>query len=78
MKEKRNLLTGLGLLGAFALWTVLLRFVDVRAAWPKGTKIGFAAFNVWFHQLTGVHRTLYTVTDWLGLVPNLPESRREW
>ena len=69
MKEKRNLLTGLGLLGAFALWTVLLQFVDVRAAGPKGTKIGFAAFNVWFHQLTGVHWTLYTVTDWLGLVP---------
>ena len=69
MKEKRNLLTGIGLISAFALWTVLIQCVDVQAVGQNGTKIGFAAFNVWFHQLTGVHMTIYTVTDWLGLVP---------
>ena len=69
MKEKRNLLAGGGLIGAFALWTVLIRWVDVQAVGQNGTKIGFADFNVWFHQLTGVHMTLYTITDWLGLVP---------
>ena len=69
MKEKRNLLAGAGLIGAFALWTVLIRWVDVQAVGQNGTKIGFANFNVWFHQLTGVHMTLYTITDWLGLVP---------
>ena len=69
MKEKRNLLAGVGLLGAFALWTVLIQCVAVQAVGQNGTKIGFADFNVWFHQLTGVHMTLYTITDWLGLVP---------
>ena len=69
MKEKRNLLAWAGLIGAFALWTVLIRWVDVQAVGQNGTKIGFADFNVWFHQLTGVHMTLYTITDWLGLVP---------
>ena len=69
MKEKRNLLTGVGLIGAFALWTVLIRRVDVQAVGQNGTKVGFADFNVWFHQLTGVNMTLYTITDWLGLVP---------
>ena len=69
MKEKRNLLAGAGLIGAFALWTVLIRWVDVQAVGQNGTKIGFADFNVWFHQLTGVHMTIYTITDWLGLVP---------
>ena len=69
MKEKRNLLTGIGLISAFALWTVLIQCVDVQVVGQNGTKIGFAAFNVWFHQLTGVHMTIYTVTDWLGLVP---------
>ena len=69
MKEKRNLLTGAGLIGAFALWTVLIQSVDVQAVGQNGTKIGFADFNVWFHQLTGVHMTIYTITDWLGLVP---------
>ena len=69
MKEKRNLLTGVGLIGAFALWTALIQCVDVQAVGQNGTKIGFAEFNVWFHQLTGVHMTIYTITDWLGLVP---------
>ena len=69
MKEKRNLLAGVGLIGAFALWTVLIQCVDVQAVGQNGTKIGFADFNVWFHQLTGVHMTIYTITDWLGLVP---------
>ena len=57
MKEKRNLLTGVGLISAFALWTVLIQCVDVQTMGQNGTKIGFAAFNVWFHQLTGVHMT---------------------
>ena len=69
MKEKRNLLTGVGLIGAFALWTALIQCVDVQAVGQNGTKIGFAEFNVWFHQLTGIHMTIYTITDWLGLVP---------
>lgn len=66
---KRNLTTGIFLLTAFALWTVLIIFVDVQAVGPNASKVGFASFNTWFHQLTGVHMMLYTVTDWLGLVP---------
>ena len=69
MKEKRNLLAGAGLIAAFALWTVLIQCVDVQAVGQNETKIGFADFNVWFHQQTGVHMTLYTITDWLGVVP---------
>ena len=69
MEEKRNLLAGSGLIGAFALWTVLIQCVDVQAVGQNGTKIGFADFNVWFHQLTGVHMMIYTITDWLGLIP---------
>ncbi len=67
--RKRDLLSGITLLTAFALWTVLIRHVDVQSAGPNGTEVGFAAFNVWFHQMTGVHMLMYTITDWLGLVP---------
>ena len=69
MKEKRNLLIGSVLIAAFALWTFLIQWVDVQAVGQNGTKIGFADFNVQFHQLTGVNMTIYTITDWLGLVP---------
>ena len=67
--EKTHLRAGTGFLIAFLLWTVLIRCVDVQAAGPNRTKVGFAAFNLWFHELTGVHMTIYTITDWLGLVP---------
>ena len=68
-REKRDLRTGLGLLTAFGIWTALIRLADVRPVGPNGTGVGFAALNTWFHRTTGVHMALYTVTDWLGLVP---------
>lgn len=71
MKEKRNLLTGIGLIAAFILWTVLVQCVDVQPVGQNGTNIGFAAFNVRFHQLTGENMTLYKITDWLEIVPIL-------
>ena len=67
--KKKHLWMGIWFLLVFLLWTALIRSVDVQAAGPTGTKVGFAAFNLWFHKLTGVHMTLYTITDWLGLVP---------
>ena len=70
MKEiRRELLAGIVLLAAFALWTVSIRHIDVQNTGPNGTEIGFATINVWFHRLTGVHMLIYTITDWLGLVP---------
>ena len=65
----RTLCAGIGSLLAFALWTVLIQCVDVQAAGPNGTEIGFAALNTLFHRFSGVHMTLYAITDWLGLVP---------
>ena len=69
MKNKKKLFTGTALLIAFLLWTILIQSIDVQAVGVNGTKIGFAAVNTWFHKLTGVHMTVYTITDWLGLVP---------
>ncbi len=66
---KREILSGTALILAFVLWTVLIQTVDVRPVGVNGTNVGFAAVNTWFHRLTGVHMGLYTVTDWLGLVP---------
>ena len=67
--RKRDLLAGIVLVAAFALWTVAIRLIDVQNASPLGSEVGFATINVWFHRLTGVHMLIYTITDWLGLVP---------
>ena len=43
--------------------------VDVQPLGQNGTSIGFAAFNCWSHHFTGVNMLIYTITDWMGLVP---------
>ena len=57
------------MLAVFVLWTVLICFVDVQAIGPEGSSVGFSTINGFIHELTGVNWFLYTVTDWLGLVP---------
>ena len=54
---------------AFVIWTGLIQIIDVQPVGVAGTTVGFATLNVWFHELTGVHMTIYTMTDWLGLLP---------
>ena len=58
-----------GLLAAFVLWTAAVCTVDVRPIGPEGSAVGLAGMNGIFHRLTGVHMSLYVLTDWLSLVP---------
>ena len=68
--EKRKLLfMGASTLLLFALWTLTVSIIDVRAIGPGGSTVGFATLNGFVHNFTGVHMSLYTITDWLGLVP---------
>ena len=68
---KRILFIGIMLIVAFVVWTGLILTVDVQPLGQNGTNIGFATLNCWFHKLTGVHMLIYTITDWLGLIPIL-------
>ena len=68
-ETKKNFGIAAILLGAFVVWTAAVRLVDVQPIGPQGSAVGFATINGWVHDLTGVHMSLYTVTDWLGLVP---------
>ena len=68
-KQQRKCLVAAGVLAAFALWTGLVRCIDVRPIGPEGSAVGFAAVNQWFHTLTGVHMKLYELTDWLSIIP---------
>lgn len=57
------------LLLAFVLWTAAVRTLDVQPIGPQNSSIGLATINRWFHDLTGVHMSLYLLTDWLSLIP---------
>ena len=68
-KIRKSLVSSICLLAAFVLWTVIIRFVDIRQIGPQGSSVGLAVINEFVHNLTGVHFVLYNITDWLGLVP---------
>ena len=68
-RNRKSFIVSICLLTAFVLWTVAISFVDVRAIGPQGSSVGFAGINCYVHNLTGVHFSLYNITDWLGLVP---------
>lgn len=66
---KFQLILGISFLFVFIIFTILIKTIDVRPVGQEETNIGFSTINVWFHDLTGVNMLLYTITDWLGIVP---------
>lgn len=69
MKKFKRLFVSISFLAAFAVWTALVFLYDVRAIGPNGSRVGFATLNGCFHKFTGVNMWLYTITDWLSLIP---------
>ena len=69
MKFNRKLLSAIACLLAFAVWTVILCSVDRQAIGPCNSIVGLANINLFVHQLTGVHLSLYVITDWLSIIP---------
>ncbi len=70
-QKKISLYAGIGLMAAFVIWTLLVRFVDVQSIGPEGSSVGFAAINAWVHELTGVHFGLYLFIDYVSILPFL-------
>lgn len=68
-KKTRRLLLGIALLTLFAAWTAVVLLVDVKPVGVNGTDVGLASLNTLVHAATGVRMSLYTLTDWLGLIP---------
>ncbi len=67
--NRKTLYTAICMLVGFVLWTIAIQFVDIKAVGPQNSSVGFATLNQFVHNLTGVNMSLYTITDWLGLVP---------
>lgn len=68
-KNRKQGVIAIVLLTVFVVFTVVIKVTDVATIGPNGSAVGFSTINGWFHRLTGVNFTLYTVTDWLGLLP---------
>ena len=69
MKKEKSLFITICTFAVFLLWTVGVKFIDVQAVGPQGSAVGFATINSFYHDLTGVHMSLYTITDHLSIIP---------
>ena len=43
----------------FALFTVLVKKIDVQPIGPEGSRVGFAAINAKFHEIFGYNEFWY-------------------
>ena len=43
--------------------------IDVSSIGPQNSNVGFATINNFIHRFFGVNMLLYTITDWLSLIP---------
>lgn len=68
MKKKISFIVTLILLFCTILFTILVKFVDVKAIGPMGSKVGFSSLNGGFRDLMGFNDTLYDISKYLGFL----------
>lgn len=70
MKGKNKALyLSIFLIVTFVVWTILVKYVNVEPIGPNGSSVGFSFINGFVKELIGTNMILYTITDWLGLIP---------
>lgn len=70
-KKKRNYIISGVLILVAILFTILVKFIDVRSVGVNGTDIGFAFINKPISNLIGSNMLIYDITEWLGIIPLL-------
>ena len=69
MKNKRNFIISASLILFSILFTLLVKFIDVKSIGAESSSVGFSTINDFFHNLIGVNMIFYHITDWLGFIP---------
>ena len=70
-KRKKWFKISLWLLIIAVVYTVLVKYVDVKAIGPGGTKVGFATMNKWYMDLIGYNNMFYKISKYAGVIPFL-------
>lgn len=52
----------------FAIFTDLVSLIDVQSIGPSRSAVGFATLNGKFWRFTGIHTSLFTITDFLAII----------
>ena len=70
-KKKKWFKISIWLLIIAVIYTVLVKYVDVKAIGPGDTKVGFAAMNGWYKDLIGYNSLFYKISKYVGYIPFL-------
>lgn len=65
---KSNIILTGALFLIFIIFTILVKFVNVCAIGPLGSKIGFCSLNIAVAKNIGFNETFYSISEVLGLV----------
>ena len=68
MKNKKNIIIAAVLTVASVVYTLLVKFVDVKEIGPNNSSVGFSSLNKWFSNLIGSNLTIYKISEVLGYV----------
>lgn len=67
-KKTKKFIISASLLTAFVLFTLMVKFIDVKPIGPQKSLVGFATLNGWIHNLLGINMILYNITDWASIL----------
>lgn len=67
-KLNKSLITGVSLFVAFLAFTILVKFVDVAAVGPLGSKVGFSKINDAIFGAIGTSETWYHISEIFGIL----------
>ena len=65
-KFNKSLIAGISLFVAFAVFTILVKFVDVAAVGPLGSKVGFSKLNDTVFSAVGTSDFWYNISEIFG------------
>lgn len=66
--KKRNIIEAISFTVAFIIYTLLVKFVDVKPIGPNGSKVGFATMNKWFMNIAKENHFFYKLSELLGYI----------
>ncbi|MBR4178640.1 MAG: phosphatase PAP2 family protein [Bacilli bacterium] len=68
LSKKGSIIISSFLAFVFIIYTILVKFVDVKPIGPNNSSVGFAGINGAFHKLIGSNMTLYKISELFGYI----------
>ena len=66
--KKKNIIVSIVMSVICVVYTLLVKYVDVKPIGPNNSEVGFASMNGLFKNLIGHHNWIYVITEIFGVI----------